>query len=103
VQTAGAGDTPNGFRVAPRGPFQVRNYDGESLPALEPVHEHVDALIENHKVLIPGSMMRLMHQWRDDLWTAIEAHAKKDAESEEAQSEQGQTDPLSGPIDTVPA
>jgi hypothetical protein len=78
---------PTGFQFTPRGPFQVRNYDDEPLSALEPVYEHVDALIEKHKVFIPGSMVRLMRQWRDDLWRAIESH-DKEAETEEAQSEE---------------
>ena len=70
-----ADDRPNGFRLATPGPFHVRDYTNEALTDLEPVFELVDALVEKHKLLIPGSMNRLMRQWRDDLQTAIDAKA----------------------------
>ena len=61
----------------------TRNYDDETLTELEPAYEHVDALLEQHKPLIPGNMNRLMCQWRDDLWAAIEAKHAEDAKSSE--------------------
>jgi hypothetical protein len=64
---------PTGFQIAPSGPYKLRNYDDEELANLEPVYELVNALTVRHKVMIPGSMFRLMRGWREDLRTAINA------------------------------
>jgi hypothetical protein len=65
--------SPVGFHLSTRGPFQVRDYSNDALADLEPVYALVDALVEQHKILIPGSMNRLMRQWRNDLRIAIAA------------------------------
>jgi hypothetical protein len=75
------------------GPFQIRSYADEKLEDLEPVYELVDSIVEQHQALIPGSMNRLMRQWREDLWRAIEDINTKDAE-EDAAEETGKTDDL---------
>lgn len=80
----GTGTEPAaGFRLATPAPFQLRNYADEKLEDLEPVYELVDSIVEQHKTLIPGSMNRLMRQWHEDLWRAIEAINAKNTEQDQ--------------------
>jgi hypothetical protein len=74
-----------GFTFTAKGQSRARNYDNETLTELEQAHEHVDALLEQHEPLIPGSMNQLIHQWRDDLWDAIEAKHAEDKKPSEAE------------------
>jgi hypothetical protein len=71
--------------MSPPGLAQLRDYSGDDLADLEPVYELVERLAVQHKLMIPGSMVRLMRQWQSDLWVAIEdkqGQVKDSAESE---------------------
>jgi hypothetical protein len=58
--------------MSPPGLAQLRDYSGDDLADLEPVYELVEKLTGQHKLMIPGSMVRLMRQWQSDLGVAIE-------------------------------
>ncbi len=72
MRVTAAGSTATGFCMSPPGLAQLRDYSGDDLADLEPVYELVEKLAGQHKLMIPGSMVRLMRQWRSDLWVAID-------------------------------
>lgn len=80
---AEGGDRPNGFTFVRPGAFKTRDYSNEPLADLEGAYEHVDALVEQYKMLIPGSMARLMRGWHQDLWDAIEDRSDPAAQRED--------------------
>ncbi len=78
--STGQGQAPTGFRIAPVGPFLLRDYGDEDPGDLAVLRGLLGEIITQHKVLIPGSMNRLMIQWHADLHRAIEAASGKQAQ-----------------------
>jgi hypothetical protein len=72
MRVTAAGGAATGFCMSPPGLAQLRDYSGDDLADLEPVYELVEKLSGQHKLMVPGSMVRLMRQWQSDLGVAIE-------------------------------
>jgi hypothetical protein len=81
----GTHETATQFRMKPAGPYMLRDYTNADPDDLKAAYLLVDALMEQHPALIPGSMNRLIRQWRADLSRAIpapsgEAEGKEDTQ-----------------------
>lgn len=66
------------FRFKPVGPFLLRDYSNDDTDDLKGLHGLLEQIQTRHKVLIAGSMNRLIRQWEADLSTAIEDKNKND-------------------------
>jgi hypothetical protein len=66
-------EAANGFPFNPAGPFLLRDYGSEDPDDLTVLRGLLEEIITQHKMLIPGSMNRLVIQWHADLHRAIEA------------------------------
>jgi hypothetical protein len=73
TREAGLAEAAHGFRFHPAGPFLLRDYSNEDPDDLTVLRDLLEEIIAQHKLLIPGSMNRLMVQWHADLRRAIEA------------------------------
>ena len=72
-------DRKGPFRFNPVGPYLLRNYSNDDPGDLKALHGLIEEILANHKLLIPGSMNRLIRQWEADLSKAIEDKIKNDA------------------------
>jgi hypothetical protein len=68
-----------GFQFNPAGLFVLRDYSNDDPASLTALRDLLEEIITGHKMLIPGSMNRLMIQWHADLHRAIEAASGKTA------------------------
>ncbi|MGH3278249.1 MAG: hypothetical protein ACRDNW_03835 [Trebonia sp.] len=68
------------FRLKPAGAFLLRDYSNDDPADLKALRGLLEDILTQHKMLIPGSMNRLMVQWHADLHRAIEASGDKDEE-----------------------
>jgi hypothetical protein len=66
-----------GFEFSPVGPFLLRNYSNNDAGDLKVLRGLLEEILTQHKILIPGSMNRLMIQWHADLHRAIEDKSEK--------------------------
>jgi hypothetical protein len=66
-------EAANGFPFNPAGPFLLRDYSNEDPDGLTVLRDLLEEIITQHKMLIPGSMNRLVIQWHADLHRAIDA------------------------------
>jgi hypothetical protein len=71
MTTGTAGEAPTGFRIAPLGPFILRDYSGDDPATLTGLRSLLEAIITDHRFLIPGSLNRLIIQWHADVHRAI--------------------------------
>jgi hypothetical protein len=95
-----AGNAATGFCMSPPRLACLRDYSGDDLADLEPVYELVEKPADRHKLMIPGSMVRLMRQWHSDLWVAIEekrGQVKGAADAAEWKRRQHAPDPQATP------
>jgi hypothetical protein len=73
------------FRFNPVGPFLLRDYSNDDTDDLKGLRGLLEQIQTQHKLLIPGSMNRLIRQWEADLHRAIEAKNEKPKSEEDAQ------------------
>ena len=73
------------FRFNPVGPFLLRDYSNDDTDDLKGLRGLLEQIQTRHKLLIPGSMNRLIRQWEADLHRAIEAKNEKPKSEEGAQ------------------
>jgi hypothetical protein len=66
-------DRPAGFQFSPVGPFLLRDYSSDDVDDLKLLRGLLEEILTRHKMLVPGSMNRLMVQWRGDVDRGIEA------------------------------
>jgi hypothetical protein len=72
----------------------MRNYDNETLAELEPLYEHLDAILDRHKMLIPGGLNASMRTWHSVVWEAIQAKSDRKAVAQaEADETRGEPQP----------
>lgn len=67
-----------GFEFSPVGPFLLRDYSSDDVDDLKVLRGLLEEILTQHKMLIPGSINRLMVQWHADLHRAIEAKREKE-------------------------
>jgi hypothetical protein len=77
LQTGRDDQRATGFQFSPAGPFILRDYSHDDPASLTGLRALLEEIITGHKMLIPGSMNRLMIQWHADLHRAIEAASGK--------------------------
>lgn len=65
----------SGFQFRPPGPFLLRDYSNDDPDDLAVLRGLLEEILTRHKLLIPGSMNRLMIQWHADLHRATLPHA----------------------------
>jgi hypothetical protein len=80
------GEAVNGFPFKPTGPFLVRDYSNGDVDDLKVLRGLLEEILAQHKLLIPGSMNRLMIQWHADLNRAIEAKGERDEDKHRSES-----------------
>jgi hypothetical protein len=61
-----------GFQFSPAGSFILRDYSNDDPASLTALRALLEDIITGHKMLIPGSMNRLMIQWHADVHRAID-------------------------------
>jgi hypothetical protein len=66
------------FALSPARSYLLRDYSNDNPDDLTVLRDLIDEILTDHKFLIPGSMNRLVNQWRADLNRAIQAQSKKD-------------------------
>jgi len=71
------GEAATQFRMKPAGPFTLRDYSNDDPDDLKALRGLIEDILTDHKMLIPGSMNRLMTQWHADLHRATEANSDK--------------------------
>ena len=81
----GTRETATRFRMNPARPYMLSDYASADPDDLKAACQLVDALMQQHPPLIPGSMNRLIRQWRTDLSRAIPAPSGETESKEDAQ------------------
>ena len=66
------------FRFQPVGPYLLRDYSNDDTDDLKALRGLLEQIQTRHKLLIPGSMNRLIRQWEADLSKAMEGKSKKE-------------------------
>ena len=79
-------DRGTGFAFVPVGPFLLRDYGNDDVDNLKVLRDLLEEILTQHKMLVPGSMNRLMIQWHADLHRAIEAESKKDEDKDPSET-----------------
>ena len=75
VQTDRDQERASGFQFNPPCPYLLRDYSNEPAGDLAALRGLLETILTDHKMLIPGSMNRLMIQWHADLHRATVSHA----------------------------
>jgi hypothetical protein len=74
---AGNQGASTGFLLNPAGLFRLRDYSNDDPAELKALRGLLENILTHHKMLIPGSMNRLIVQWHADVHRAIEEASNK--------------------------